>query len=358
MPISPQQLEQRLARQLAPVYLIAGSEPLQLGEAADAVRAAARQQGFNEREVLESGPDFDWSALAGALGSLSLFAARRLIELRVGAAKSSAKGDGVGREGAEAIRRCCAQPSADVLLLMLAPGLDWKGLKAKWVQQIEQVGVVVQVREPQGRQLHHWLAERLRRAGFSPSTEAVALLAERVEGNLLAADQEISKLALALAPGALDAEGLLAAVADSARYAVFDLADAALAGDRARVERVLAGLRAEGTAEPLVLWALAREVRKLAAIAFARAKRQPLGPVLKAHQVWESRRQVTLSAVERLSLPQLWDLVRRCAEADWAIKGRGEGEPWRQLAAIAEELAGPAARRSSRGSEALRMPRD
>jgi DNA polymerase-3 subunit delta len=339
MPIAPTQLDQRLAQGLAPVYLLVGSEPLQLGEAADAVRTAARQHGFSEREVLETGSEFAWSSLAGAFGSLSLFAERRMIELRLATPKAGSKADAIGREGSEAIRRCVEQPSADVLLLILAPGLDWKSLKATWVQAIERVGVVVQVREPQGRQLNQWLEGRLRRAGFVPSAEAVALLAERIEGNLLAADQEITKLALALTPGPLDAEGLLAAVADSARYGVFDLADAALAGDRARVARVLEGLRAEGTAEPLVLWALAREVRKLAALAFARAKRQPLGPLLKAHQVWESRRPLVMAALERLPLPHLWALLSCCAEADLAIKGRADGEPWQRLGAIAEGLA-------------------
>lgn len=339
MPIAPLQLSELLEKGLAPVYLVAGSEPLQLGEAADAVRSAARQRGFSEREVLETGPEFDWSSLAGAMGSLSLFAERRLIELRISAPKSGGKGDGVGREGSDAIRRCIERPSADVLLLILAPGLDWKGLKNKWVQAVEQVGVLVQVREPQGRQLSQWLDKRLRRAGFIPSAEAVMLLAERVEGNLLAADQEITKLALALEPGPLDVEGLMAAVADSARYGVFDLADAAVTGDRARAARVLEVLRAEGTAEPLVLWALSREVRKLAALSFARAKRQPLGPLLKAHQVWDSRRPVVMAAVDRLPLEHLWELVIHCAETDLAIKGRGAGDPWQLLAALADGLA-------------------
>lgn len=339
MPIAPAQLSQQLAKGLAPVYLLAGSEPLQLGEAADAVRAAARQRGFSEREVLETGADFDWSSVAGAMGSLSLFAERRLIELRIATAKSGSKGDGVGREGSDAIRRCLEHPSPDVLLLILAPGLDWKALKAKWVQAVEQAGVVVQVREPQGRQLSQWLEGRLRRAGFIPSSDAVALLAERVEGNLPAADQEITKLGLALEPGPLDAEGLLAAVADSARYGVFDLADAAVSGDRGRVARVIEVLQAEGTAEPLVLWALAREVRKLAAISFARAKRQPLAPLLKAHQVWDSRRPVVMAAVDRLPLDHLWDLVVHCADADLAIKGRGDGDPWQLLSTIADGLA-------------------
>lgn len=344
MPIAPAQLSQQLTKGLSPVYLITGSEPLQLGEAADSVRLAARERGFSEREVLETGPDFDWSSLAGALGSLSLFAERRLIELRIAATKAGSKSDAVGREGSDAIRRCLEHPSADVLLLILAPGLDWKSLKTKWVQAVEQVGVVVQVREPQGRQLVQWLDGRLRRAGFVPNADAVALLAERVEGNLLAADQEITKLGLALEPGPLDAEGLLTAVADSARYGVFDLADAALAGDRARVERVLEVLRAEGTAEPLVLWALAREVRKLATLSFARAKRQPLGPLLKAHQVWDSRRPMVMAALDRLPLEYLWELVICCADADLAIKGRGGGDPWQLLGSIAEGLAAPFAR--------------
>lgn len=339
MPIAPAQLGQRLTKGLAPVYLLAGNEPLQLGEAADAVRATARQRGFSEREVLETGPEFEWSSLAGAMGSLSLFAERRLIELRIATAKSGSKGDGVGREGSDAIRRCLEHPSSDVLLLILAPGLDWKSLKAKWVQAIEQAGVVVQVREPQGRQLSQWLDGRLRRSGFIPTPEAVALLAERVEGNLLAANQEIIKLGLALEPGPLDAEGLLTAVADSARYGVFDLADAALSGDRARVARVIEVLQAEGTAEPLVLWALAREVRKLAALSFARVQRQPLGPLLKAHQVWDSRRQAVMAAVDRLPLEHLWELVICCADADLAIKGRGAGDPWQLFASIADGLA-------------------
>lgn len=342
MPIAPSQLEQRLSQGLVPIYLVAGNEPLQFGEAAAAVRAAAQRQGVSERELLETGPDFQWASLSGAMGSLSLFAERRLIELRVGtAARAGSKADGVGREGADAIRRVCEQPSTDVVLLILAPGLDWKGLKAKWVQAVERVGVVVQVRELQGAQLMQWLRGRLMRAGFRPTDEALAVLLERVEGNLLAADQEVSKLSLALDPGPLDAEGLLAAISDSARYSVFDLADAALAGDAARAERILAVLKAEGAAEPLVLWALAREVRKLAAIRFARAKAAPLGPVLKSHKVWESRRGITLAAADRLALSRLWSLLCDCAEADLAIKGRAAGDPWRLFAAIARGLTSP-----------------
>jgi len=339
MRIGPQQLEGALARGLASVYLLFGDEPLQLGEAAAQIRSRAQQQGFSERTVLEHGAGFDWSALAGEAGNLSLFAERRLIELRIGGDRG---GDKLGRDGADAIRAHCARPPEDVLLLIIAPGLDFKSLKAKWAESLDRAGVIVQVREPQGAQLAQWLDGRLRRAGFQPEREAVALLAERVEGNLLAADQEITKLGLLREPGALTAEGLLEAVADSARYGLFDLADAAVAGDRARVDRVFQVLIAEDTPQPLVLWVLAREVRKLAAVAFAQAHRQDLGAVLRKHQVWESRRAGVLAAAKRLGLKRLWRLLERCGDADLAIKGRRDEAPWRVLADVAEGLAAPA----------------
>lgn len=333
MRCNPEALEQTLTRGLAPVYLLFGDEPLQLRESADLIRRHAREQGFSERSCLEQGPQFDWTALAGEAGSLSLFAERRLIELRI-------TGDGVGVDGAKAIRAYCERISDDILLLMLAPKLDWKTLQSKWAQVLEEAGgVVVQMRQPQGRALLTWLHQRLVAAGFQPNGEAVRLLAERVEGNLLAADQEIAKLKLLREPGALDAEALLTAVNDSARYDLFDLTDAALAGDRARVDRVLRGLAAEGTAEPLVLWVLAREIRKLAAVAFAVAHRQNLAPVLKEHQVWDSRRAAVLAAAKRLPLPRLWSLLAQCAEADLAIKGQSAADPWTLLAGIAEGLA-------------------
>jgi DNA polymerase-3 subunit delta len=338
MQCQPQQLDQLLERGLAPVYLVFGDEPLQLGEAADAVRRRAREQGFSERTCLEHHAQFDWSALAAEAASLSLFAERRMIELRI-------NGDSIGREGADALRRYCDRVTDDVLLLLLAPNLDWKVLKAKWAERLDKVGVIVQVRQLQGRQLQQWLRQRLQSAGFQPTMDALGLLAERVEGNLPAAAQEIAKLRLLREPGPLDAEGLLAAVNDSARYGLFDLTDAALAGDRARVDRVLRGLAGEGTPEPLVLWVLAREIRKLAAVGFALAHKEDLGPVFKAHQVYDTRRSAVLAAAKRYPLPQLWSLLSRCAEADLAIKGHASTDPWMLFARIAEGLARPAAAR-------------
>ncbi len=334
MRIGPEQLGGQLRQGLAPIYLLWGDEPLQLGEAADAIRAQAKRQGFTERQVIDQGRDVDWGRLQTEARALSLFADRRLIELRL-------SGDGVGRDGGEALRGYCAAPPKDVLLLILAPALTAKTLKGKWAQVVDQAGVLVQARRLQGRQLDGWLAARLRRAGFEPDAEAIGLLAARVEGNLLAADQEIAKLRLLREPGPLDAAALIGAVADSARFDLFDLGNAAMAADLVRVDRVLRGLAAEGTAEPLVLWVLVREVRKLAAIAFAQAEGQPLAPVLAAHQVFSARRNAVLAAVKRFRLPQLWRLLMLCAEADQAIKGQSGTDPWVLLRRIAEGLADP-----------------
>lgn len=331
MKLRPEQLAGHLRQSLAPIYLVCGEEPLQFQEAVDAIRARARARGFSERQILEHTKDFDWSRLAAETGNLSLFAERRLIELRLG--------DKLGREGGDALRAYCAKPSADVLLLIQAPALGWKDLKTKWAQVLDQAGAILEVRRLQGRALIQWLDQRLRAKGFTPTPEVAVLLAERVEGNLLAADQEISKLALLLDPGSIDPEALRAAVANSARYDLFDLSGAALAGDRARVQRILRGLAGEGTAESLVLWVLSREVRLLAALAFARRQHQDLNAVFQAHQVWESRRAPVLKALERYSLTDLWRLLLDCAAVDLAIKGRSSGDPWIMLARIADGLA-------------------
>jgi DNA polymerase-3 subunit delta len=337
MRLDPAQLPANLDRGLKPVYLIFGDEPLQLGEAADVVRAAARAQGFGERTCLDADAQSDWSPLEQAAASLSLFADRRLIEVRL-------VGEGVGRDGGEAIRRYCAAAAGDVLLLIVAPRLDWKTLSSKWAQTLDQAGVIVQVRQPQGQRLQQWLRGRLMQAGFQPTVEALGLLAERVEGNLLAAAQEVEKLRLLREPGPLDAEALLASVYDSARYDLFDLTDAAVAGDRARTDRVLRALQAEGTAAPLVLWVLARELRKLAALGFALAHRGDIQGLLREHKVTQYRRDEVLATARRLPVGRLWALLARCADADLAIKGRATADPWRLLADIADGLAVTAAR--------------
>lgn len=335
MRIQLQQLASSLKRALAPVYLICGDEPLQLGDAAKALRDAARNQGFEERELLEVEAGFDWGRLAAAADALSLFSSRKLIELRLTAAR-------IGRDGSEAVRNYCRKPAEDNLLLILAPDLEYKGLKAKWVQDLDRIGVILQVRQIEGPRLVAWIEQRLSERGMRPEPGVAALLSERVEGNLLAAAQEVEKLRLLYGAGDLDRDRLASAISDSARYDLFDLTDAALSGDRAKVHRIVGGLAAEGTAPVLVLWVLARELRMLAAVSHA-AGRGGVAGALRAHGVWESRQARVMSALKRLPMEQLQGLLVRCAEADRQIKGLMPGDPWHELAVIADVLAGASA---------------
>ena len=326
------QLSAQLARGLAPLYLVCGDEPYQLGEAARLVREQGRAQGFQEREVLDADAGFDWGALDAAASALSLFSTRKLIDLRILTPK-------LGKAGGEAIRTYCARPCPDNLLLMVAPALDRKELETQWAKAVDGTGAVVQVWPLKGRELTHWIGERLGALGLQPEPGVAELLAERSEGNLLAAVQEVEKLRLLREPGPLALDDLLGNLADSARFDLFALTDAALAADRARTQRVLQVLQAEGTASTLVLWALAREIRMLAEAAAARARKAPLAPLFASHKVPRMRQEDVERALRRLSPTFLRDLLIQCAEADLAIKGLAPRDPWHQLAVIADALA-------------------
>ncbi len=336
MRIQPQQLADNLKRKLAPVYLLYGDEPLQLGEAAAAVRGAAHAQGFEERELLECEPGFDWGRLVAAAAARSLFSDRKLIELRLNATR-------IGREGGEAVRAYCHNPAEDNRLLILAPELERRELQAKWVQALDRIGILLQVRQIQGRRLVAWIEQRLRERGLRPEPDLVDLLSERVEGNLPAAAQEVEKLRLLYGEGDLDRERLVSAISDGAHYDLFDLPDAALGGDRARVHRIVNTLAAEGTAPALVLWALARELRMLAAVSHAAAHHGGTATAFRTHNVWALRQPRVLAALKRLSTEYLQDLLVQCAAADRNIKGLTTGDPWQALAAIADDLAGAGA---------------
>jgi DNA polymerase III subunit delta len=327
------QLAAHLRRGVTPVYLICGDEPLQLGDAAKAVREEAVKQGFAERELLEQDAGFDWGRLSATMQALSLFCSRRLIELRVTTPR-------LGREGAQAISAYCESPPGDDLLLIIAPNLEHKELKARWVQAVERAGTLLQVRQLEGDRLVGWIEQRLRASGLEPAPGVSALLGERVEGNLLAAAQEVEKLRLLYPAGPLDQTRLTSAIADSARFDVFDLAEAVLVGDRARAQRVLTGLAAEGSAPALVLWVLLRELRMLAEVAYA-APGGSVAAVLDARKVWPSRRPQVKAALQRLPLSMLHALIGRCAAADREIKGLATGDAWHTLGTIADAMAAP-----------------
>jgi len=331
MRIQAHQLADNLERQLAPVYLLCGDEPLQLGEVATEVRDRARARGFEERELLEQETGFEWGRLTAAAAARSLFCDRRLIELRLTFPR-------IGREGSEAVRAYCRQPAADNLLLILAPGLERKELQARWVQDLDRIGILLQVWPIEGRRLVGWVEQRLRARGLDPEPGVAELLSERVEGNLPAAAQEVEKLWLLHGEGRLSREQLVDAISDSARYDLFNLPDAALNGNRARVHRILTALEAEGTAPALVLWALARKLRMLTAVSHA-ARRGETDTAFRAHNVWRTRQSPVLAALRRLPTEHLQDLMVRCATADRVVKGLTTGDPWPALAIIADDLA-------------------
>jgi len=322
MRLNLHQLPAHLKQPLLPVYLVAGDEPLQRGEALDLLRASAREQGHSEREVLEHDAHFSWDRLAAQADSLSLFGDKRIIELRLNSAK-------IGAEGSKALVAYADRPPEDTVLLILSPKLDRGQLASKWVKTLEQKGAVLTVWPLERNQLPNWLEQRMRSRGLQPEPGVAAWLAERVEGNLLAAAQEVEKLLLLQEPGPLSLEQITAAAADSARYSVFDLADSALAGNAARCLRVLHVLRGEGTPEPLALWALAKEVRLLAGVSSeVKGGRPPAQAIAARREIWNNRRPLYGKAVKRLP-PAGWHrLLRTCAAADRAIKGEAKADPW------------------------------
>ena len=329
----PDQLAAHLRKALSPLYLVYGEEPLQAQEAADAIRAAARERGYSERECLTVETGFDWDTLRQQAASLSLFAGRRLLELRLGNAKP-------GDAGAKALSEYATRPADDAVLLITAGQLDWSAQKTRWFTALDSAGVVVVCAPLDLRQLPAWIEKRLRARGLNPTPEAVMLLSERVEGNLLAAAQEIEKLVLTVADRQLAAEAVLAAVGDSSRYSIYDLVDAALTGQPDRVARILNGLRGEGVEPVLINWVLHQEIRVLTALAFARSQRQPLEAIFAAHKVWDKRKPLLNQALQRLTLADCRQLLRTCSWIDRAIKGAETGSPWDALLASSLRLAG------------------
>ena len=333
MRLKPDQLPAHLQKNLAPIYFVSGDEPLLVNEAADAIRAAARRVGCSERLVytLESG--FDWNQLREAQNSLSLFAERRLLELRMASPKP-------GDAGGQALRDYAARPPEGDVLLITAGKLEKETQNAKWFQALEQSGIVVQVWPVEPAQLPRWIAQRMATRGLKATPEAVALLAERVQGNLLACTQEIEKLLLLHGEGVVDADAVTEAVADSARYDVFVLVDAALAGDAPRAARILRGLRGEGEEPVLILWALTREIRALLPMLHQLRQGEALDRVLAAGRVWDKRKAPVQAALKRLTPARCHELLILAGEVDRAIKGARRGNVWDELLQLTLGLAG------------------
>ncbi|MBA3582537.1 MAG: DNA polymerase III subunit delta [Gammaproteobacteria bacterium] len=356
MQLAPAQLEKSVQQRLAPVYLLTGDEPLQMMEAADAVRKAARAQAYLDREVFEAGRDFDWQHLLLAANSLSLFADRRVLDLRIQGSP--------GKAGSEALQEYTERLPNDTVLLVQCPKLDKRSQGAAWYKALDKVGVIVTIWPVASNRMPQWINERLQARGLQADREAVELLALRVEGNLLAAAQEIDKLVLlksasAAQPVKVNVREVAEAVADSARFSVYDLVDAALEGKTAKTLRILNGLRAEGETPALVAWALANEIRGLTTMAMALAQGRPAASVFAA--VWEKRKPLVQAALKRIrpeatGLKTWGILMRLAARADQVSKGAGwassmangnsalglgSQQPWVVLTGLCLELCGP-----------------
>jgi DNA polymerase-3 subunit delta len=323
--LTPDSLSPHLEQRLLPAYLVSGDEPLLTAEAADAIRAKARATGFSEREVHFLDRGSDWDDVRASAGNMSLFGSRRLLELRLPTGRP-------GVAGNKALLALLEGNDPDTLLLILAPRLDRDAQAAQWVSAVESRGGWVQVWPVEADRLVGWLRARCRRLRLDASEEALVFLAERTEGNLLAAHQELEKLRLLASGAALTLDLLLASVADSARFDVFRLSEAVLEGEADRALRVLAGLRSEGTEQTLVLWALTQALRDLWGAASSPAAGRPRG--------WQRQSAALEKAARRAPRLSFKALTLRAARADRMIKGRLQGNAWDEMALLAADICG------------------
>jgi DNA polymerase-3 subunit delta len=325
--VNPEALGAALGKSLAGAYLICGEEPLLVEEAADAIRAAARGAGFTERKVFFIDRGFSWDELYAESRELSLFSEKRIVELRM-----PGKPD---KKGAEVLIDLATHRASDVLLLMITGKLDKKASDAPWARAFSDKGVLVPIWPVEQDDLPLWLKERAERAKVSIEYEAALLIAMRSEGNLLAAAQELEKLLLLCKGGTISVELARDAVADSARYDVLQMAQAAAAGEGARALHILKGLRAEGTEPTLLLWSLVREIRGLwQATERSRLKSSAAG------SGWNLASSPTPEALIHGKTLDLQMLLQSAADADLILKGQAQGEPWVAIAALTLSLAG------------------
>lgn len=333
MKLNADRLGGHLKSGLADVYLIAGDEPLLVDEAADVIRREARKQGFDERERHVVTTGFDWDGLTAGSANMSLFASRKLIELRLPTGKP-------GLKGGKVIAEFATNLPEDTCLLVYTPKLDRKQMSTKWVKALEQRGVLVQVWPVDLGRLPRWIEQRMRARDLNPVGDAVQILADRVQGNLLAADQEIEKLRLARGAGDVDGQAVAQSVADSARFDVFALADSALLGDTARALRILDGLRSEGVDGTLILWALVREVRTLCSVLNAVENGKSLDQAMASERVWSNRTTMVARAARRVRRSaRAYSLLSLCAQCDAVVKGQVYGaDPWERLTALLSAL--------------------
>jgi len=332
--LRPNQLKEHFAKgEPLPIYILSGDEPLLMQEGADLIRQSCRQLGFSERELFTVDTGFDWSNLLAAGNSMSLFGDRKLLEVRY----DKAKFDDAAKKF---LQLYCDNPNPDNLLLLIIPRQDKKTQSTKWFQSLEQCGALIQVWPIDSQQLPQWIGQRMRNAGLEPSRDAVQVLAERVEGNLLAAAQEVEKLLLLRGKGPVEVQDIEESVADHARYNLYDLVDEALMGNHAHAVKMLNQLRAGGTEPSILLWAFSKELRTLAGMAQMISNGMAAARVMQEYRIWDTRKPILQSALQRLHPNIFRHCLLESGRIDHSIKGIAAGNPWDGFTTIILWLSG------------------
>ena len=331
MPLRVDQLADSLRRGLAPVYLVGGEEPLLLQECCDQIREAARAQGFVERELLQVERGFDWSELQHA-GAASLFASQKIVDLRLRTGKP-------GREGAKALTAWAENPDPNVILMVSCEQWDAGSRKSKWAASLAKAGPRVDIWPVNARELPGWLDQRMRKQGMQPEPEVVRILADRLEGNLLAARQEIDRLALLKGEGIVTVDDVMKVVADSSRFDAFTLAENMLAGNLRDGLRVAAGLKRMDTPLPMLLGALLKELKTTEAFRLAMRGGEQETVVFRRLNVWQNRQNTVRAAARRLNTRQLFSAFKQLSLIDRQSKGQAAGDPWQSLETLLLHLS-------------------
>lgn len=324
MRIATRQLAQHLKKGLSPLYAVHGAEALLALEAGDAIRAAARRSGCTEREVFSVEPGADWSKLGASAANLSLFATRRLLEIRIPSGKP-------GAEGGKALEALCARLPEDTVVLVMLPELEWQQLKTAWFSALEGAGTVVEAKAISREELPQWLAERLAAQQQRAGIETLEWLADRVEGNLLAAKQEVEKLALLLPAGEITLDAIRESVTDVSRFERDALLEAIHEADPGRIARAVDSLEAEGEPLPLLLWALTEELRLMVQLTGGERPRRFLDPD-RLQRVQRTARKHDAASFDRQLL--------RAHRIDRMIKGVETGDAWEEILELSLALAG------------------
>jgi DNA polymerase-3 subunit delta len=343
MNVRPDQLQSIVTGTVYPVYMVSGDEPLQQMESLDAIRAFLREESYSEREVLDVDAQFDWQRLNDEAASMSLFASRRIVELRLPSAKP-------GRQGSQALKDYLTRPPEDTVLIINAGKVDGNAKKSAWFKAVEKNGLVVQCWPVTVDKLPRWLKLRFQKRGMDADDEVLNYISQHVEGNLLAADQEIDKLYLLLGSGKITYDDVSEAITSQSRYNVFELVDMLLSGNTTRVIKIIAGLKAEGVVPVVVNWALAKDIRLLSQVS---ADESSADFILKRSGVWQSRTALFKSCLSRHTQRTFQTMLKRCSYIDAVSKGMINANVWDEIESLCVRICGNS--RAARAATSTRL---